>query len=188
MKFIIEHCDSRLYQWSFLEYEHISRVVGKNNTLFTNIKTKTVEKKLKKLGHTENRSVTLLPLINAAVLDPVSSKTLTPALAKKFCYLIVGGILGDKPMKRRTKKIITDKMRLPSFNLGKKQVPTDTAVHVAYLISKGIPLEKMAFIERVDIKINKFSSVELPFRHLVIDGKVLITPGLKEYLRKRQSF
>ena len=40
MKFIIEHLEPELYDWCLIEYEHISKIVGKENLIFTNINKK----------------------------------------------------------------------------------------------------------------------------------------------------
>ncbi len=37
MKFIIEHLEPELYPWCLIEYKHISKIVGKNNLIYTNI-------------------------------------------------------------------------------------------------------------------------------------------------------
>ena len=45
MKFIIEHLENEVYEWCLIEYENMSKVVGKENLIFT----KTSSSKLKNL-------------------------------------------------------------------------------------------------------------------------------------------
>ena len=74
MKFIIEHLENEVYEWCLIEYENMSKVVGKENLIFT----KTSSSKLKKFGKVENKSVLDLNLKRACLLDPKAKKTLSP--------------------------------------------------------------------------------------------------------------
>ena len=44
MKFIIEHLEKKLFEWCLIEYEHISKIVGKNNLIITNVKKSDLSK------------------------------------------------------------------------------------------------------------------------------------------------
>ena len=68
MKFIIEHLEKELYEWCLIEYQHISEIVGKNSTIFTNINKKNI-KKLKKYGIVFEKSVSELKFNNLCVLS-----------------------------------------------------------------------------------------------------------------------
>ena len=50
MKYVIVQMDPRLWKWSWLEYQHISRIVGKENLIFTNVKGKRTIEKLSSIG------------------------------------------------------------------------------------------------------------------------------------------
>src|SRR3989344_2037027 len=76
MKFIIEHLEPKLYEWCLIEYKHISKLVGKKNLIFTNIKNQKDISKLRKLGSVKKESVAELKLNKACLLDPKASKTL----------------------------------------------------------------------------------------------------------------
>jgi len=39
MKYAIEHF-GKLFKWYYIEYAHISKIVGKKNLIFTNVKGK----------------------------------------------------------------------------------------------------------------------------------------------------
>ncbi|MEM2121511.1 MAG: SAM-dependent methyltransferase [Candidatus Woesearchaeota archaeon] len=188
MKFVIEHLEEGLSKWSFLEYVNISRIVGKENLIFTNIKKKFFEK-LKDYGSVFEKSVVDLNLRNVCVLDPEAEKTLMHEDSKRFEYFVFGGILGDFPAKKRTKKFLTSKLNCESRNLGKKQMPTDTAVKVAKLILEGKKLGELKFKDRVVLKIGKYDEVILPFRFLLDEnGNPEITPGIIDYLKNKKGF
>ena len=182
MKYVIE-CVDKLYKWNFIEYKHISKIVGKSNLIFTN----TSSKRLKLFGKVEEKSVKELCLKKICILDPSSKKTLSPADAKKFDYLIFGGIMGDFPPKKRTRKFFKQ-VKAERRNLGKGQMPTDNAVYVAKKIIEGTPLEKMEFKNNITIKINEYEEVDLPFTYVVVKGKPLVSGELISYLRKTKEF
>ncbi|MEM3374693.1 MAG: SAM-dependent methyltransferase [Candidatus Woesearchaeota archaeon] len=180
-KIIIEHLDKRLWKWSLLEYIHASQLIGKENIIFTNIKTDKASEKLKDYGTIYKEKIEKLNFKNACVLDPFAKQTLTPN--DKFDYLIIGGILGDYPPQKRTKKELTNKLNYPSRNLGKVQMSTNTAAYVAWKIIHGLPIEKMKF-KKLKIKIGKYQEVILPYRYLIENGKFVIPEGYIELAKK----
>jgi len=184
--YIVEHLEPKLYPWCFLEYKHISKIVGKANLIFTNTKHLREEdiKKLKELGEVREESVTNMHLEKACILDPNAKITLNPEIAVKFDYFIFGGILGDNPPRARTTEYLTSKLNYPAFNLGKAQMSTDTAILVCKEIVDGKKLENLNFKDGVSIKVEKYLWEELPYRYLVKNGKVVFTPGLKKLLKE----
>lgn len=182
--FIVEHLEPRLWKWCLIEYKHISKIVGKNHSLFTNIKSK----ELSKFGKTIKNSVSSLNLKNACILDPDAKKTLTPKDAKKFEYFIFGGILGSYPRRKRTKEELSKKLDFTSRNIGKKQFSTDNAVCVVKEIIKGNKLKDLRFKDKIEIKLGKYDSVVLPYRYLVINNKPLISEELIKYLKRKRGF
>jgi len=140
MKYVVEHMEPDLSPWSLVEYQNISKIVGKTHLIFTN----TAENKLKKLGTIQKEPVYQLNLKKACLLDPSAKETLKPSDAQKFDYLIFGGILGDYPRKKRTKPL-AQKLQIPTRNIGKKQMSTDNAVLTCFLIMQGTPFEKIKF-------------------------------------------
>ncbi len=182
MKFVIEHMEPRLYKWSEIEYKNISKIIGKRNLIFTNL-TQVQIKKLSKFGVCKRNNVKDLNLEKAAILDPSARKRFSFKDSKKFNYLIFGGILGDNPRKFRTRELVK-KLKLPTRNLGKKQMPTDTAVYVTKLICNGTKLNKIKFKNGISVKINENLSVGLPFRYLIARGKVFISGEILKLLKK----
>ena len=179
--FIIEHLEKEMYPWCMLEYKHISKKVGKKNLMFTNVKAGAGL--VKSLGNVQSKSVKDLQLKKACVLDPSSTKTLTPKEAKKYHYFIFGGILGDNPQRFRTKRELSSVLKLPTYNLGDRQMSTDTAVIVCKKIVDGTPLEKLKFIEELEFEEGDGFYRILPYRYLMEKGKVVFTPGLKKLLK-----
>ncbi len=184
MIFVIEHLEPRLFKWCLLEYFHISSFVGKQNLLFTNVKSAV----LKKFGKVESKSIKQLRFDKACVLDPEAKETLTPEIAKKFSYFIFGGILGDDPPKERTKVELTKFLPYPAFNLGKAQMSTDTAVIVTKMIVDGKKLSDLKFQQGVCVPIAKGEEVHLPYKYLLVNNKPLLAPGIAGMLKKQRTF
>ncbi len=185
--FIIEHLEPKLDRWAFLEYERIAKIVGKKNTWFTNIRKGT--KKLNNLGNVLHTSVKDLTLTSACVLDPQAPRLLTPQDAKHFKYFIIGGILGDSPPKKRTRKELT--RFLPAAekrNIGNKQFSTDNAAYVVHKIALGTPLNKIKYHDTIEIPIDKIASVILPYRYpLDKQGKPLMNQKIINYLKRKKG-
>ena len=190
MKFIIEHIELKLYEWCLIEYKHISKIVGKKNLIFTNIKNK--QNKLKKYGAVYEKSISELNFNNICVLSQYSKKTLATKDKNKFQYFVFGGILGDNPAKKRTNQLINrlkqSKIKFEARNLGNKQMPADTAVYVAKKILEGKKLSDFKFVDKLEIEINENESINLSFRYVIDENKLIINEKLVEYLRKRKEF
>lgn len=192
MKYLIEHLEPKLYKWSMLEYEHISKTVGKQNLIFTNIKTKKQKERLSKLGKAYHKSV--CELCNKefknkrlCLLDPAAEETLNPKDAKKFDIFVFGGILGDNPPQERTKKELGLSIS-KSRNLGKIQMPTDNAVYVVKKIVSGTKINKIDYVDKLDINIQEGESIILPFRYVIHKGHPLVSKKLVDYLKKKRGF
>ena len=110
----------------------------------------------------------------------------------KFQYFIFGGILGDNPAKKRTNKIINNlkksKIKFEERNLGNTQMPTDVAVFVAKEILSGKKLSDLKFVDKLEIENNENESINLDFRYVVENNKLIISKRLIEYLRKKKDF
>jgi len=183
MKYVIEHLEPRLFRWCILEYRHISEIAGKDNVMFTNVRDKDAQK-LKRYGKVSSRSVTALGLKNACVLDPFAKKTLSSE--DDFDYLVLGGILGDEPMRERTKKELA--LDAERRNLGRAQFSTDTAVYVAKHIMDGGKMSDLEFEDEIELDIREGESVILPFRYVIEKGKPLLPEGLVKFLKTRKGF
>lgn len=189
--YIIEHLEPKLYKWCLIEYESISKIVGKNNLWFSNVKNNNEKKKLIRYGKVINQSIKKLTLDNknACILDPEAKKLLTPKEAKKFKYFILGGILGDFPARKRTKKELTKFIpRAKQRNIGKEQFSTDNAVLVVNLIEKGRNFKDIKTIKNPEIKINDIESIILPFTYVSRKNKPFMSRKIIKYLKRKKNF
>jgi ribosome biogenesis SPOUT family RNA methylase Rps3 len=183
-KLVIEHLEPKLWKWCMVEYKHISDSVGKENVIFTNIKSPSERKTLEKLGKVIEKSIKDIKLKNLCVLDPGAKATLT-SKDRKFDYLLLGGILGDFPMRRRTKKELTDVLGYPARNLSNYQMSTNTAAYVAWKILHGTPISKMKFKRGLTVKSGECEDITLPFRFLIEDGKIFMPKGYIELIKNK---
>lgn len=190
MKFVIEHCDEKLWKWSFIEYKNCSKYAGKKNIIFSNIKRPVDRTKLKGYGIAEKKSILEmnLPKDKTIILDPCSEKELNLD-DNKYEYFIFGGILGDYPMQKRTERMITSKMKdYETRNLGKEQFSTDNAVYVAKEILKGKKLSEMKFIKPYVIKTGEGEELIMNFSYPLVKGKVLFSKELLKYIKEDNGF
>jgi ribosome biogenesis SPOUT family RNA methylase Rps3 len=185
---IIEHLEPVLGKWIWLEYKHISNMVGYQNLLFANVRRRNEASKLRGIGRVTRKSTVILqkrqdqPMI---VLDPQSPNPLSHSDFSDSTCLIIGGILGDHPAGGRTKLALTDRMpSIPSRNLGQYQFSVDGAVHMAMEIVSGKSIGDIPVKIGVEIKVNKRHSCYLPFAYPLVRGKPLLAPGLAKYLRQ----
>lgn len=194
--YLIEHLEPEVFEWCLIEYEHISQIVGKENLWVTNLKTMGNAEKLKKFGKVFLESVRNIEFDRrkACILDPDSEKTLSPSDSKIFDYYIFGGILGDFPPKKRTKKELTKFMpECEKRDIGKEQMSTDNAVYtVKQIIENGKNFEELPFTDEASIEINDFETVELPYRYNFVGEKgkekPLMSSKIVEYLKNKQGF
>jgi ribosome biogenesis SPOUT family RNA methylase Rps3 len=181
-KIIIEHLDPRLWKWSLMEYRHASDYIGKGNIIFTNIKSASSKAKLDGYGTIKREKIEKLGLRNACILDPYAKEVLTPK--DKFDYYILGGILGNFPPEKRTRKELTSRLGFPARNLGRSQMSTNTAAIVTWKIAHGARLESLKFRNKLKIKTGEFEEVILPYKYLLEDGKLLLPEGYIEMAKK----
>nr|MDO8100326.1 SAM-dependent methyltransferase [Candidatus Njordarchaeota archaeon] len=185
---IIEHLEPVLGKWIWLEYEHVSKMVGRENLLFTNIRNKKEAFKLVELGKVSLKSVVHskeLARHTSIILDPQSPMPLLPKDFTGDTCLIVGGILGDHPPRGRTRLALTRKLsHLLSRNLGPYQFSVDGAVYVALSVASGNLLTDIPIELGAEIKISKKHVTFLPFAYPLVRGKPLMASGLRRYLRQ----
>ncbi|MEK6858584.1 MAG: SAM-dependent methyltransferase [Nanoarchaeota archaeon] len=187
--YIVEHLEPELWPWCLIEYESLSKAVGKD-VWFTHVQKKDV-RKLSIYGKVFTQSVQKLDLDlrKTCVLEPFAPRTLETKEAKEFDYYIFGGILGDEKLNGRTEKELTRFLKkADKRNIGKEQFSTDNAVYVTNQIVQGIPLKKQTFQDALEIQFNRIESVILPYRYPLVDGKPRISKKLIAYLKKKETF
>ena len=102
MKYIIEHMDDELWEWSVIEYRHAAEHIGADNLIVTNVK-QAEHDKLSGCCEVKTERAASLGLQKVCVLDPAAEQTLEPGDAERFDYLVFGGILGNEKPEGRTK-------------------------------------------------------------------------------------
>ncbi len=186
MKFVIEHLEPKMWEWCVLEYQHISETVGRSNVIFSNVLRNQTQ--ISPYGKVTEKSVKELGLKNACLLDPSAPKVLSSSDAKEFDSFVFGGILGDYPMKFRTKELLPEKYFKDRRNIGTAQFSTDTAVYVTKQILEGAKWREFHFVESMEIAVGPGECIELPFRYVIVDGKPFLPRGLIELLLKKKGF
>lgn len=184
---IIEHCEPNLSEWLILEYKHSVKIWGKN-TIFTNVKDKKTNNILKTISKTEKKNAKeLLKNKKCIILDPQSKKTLKTNDFTNLDAIIIGGILGYKKPRGRTKKLISDKYRFQTRNIGKIQLTIDGAAFVAKKIARGNSLKELEIAYELEIIHDPIHSTILPFGYPIFNNKPVITPGLVEYITRNNK-
>lgn len=184
MKYVIEHMDPELWEWSSIEYMHAADAVGKDNFMVTNVK----EEDQAKLPGVECKQETMdsLGLKRVCILDPAAEKMLSPSDRDEFDYLVFGGILGNYPPEERTKDLVVSGAE--RRHLGPDQFSTDNAVMVAKQIIDGKEFESLEFMDEFVIPIEEGEDageeIILPFKYLLVDGEPFISPKIIEYVKE----
>ena len=188
MLYIIEHLEP-LSKWVKLEYEHCSKIVGKENLLFTNIVNKEEQEFLKRLGKVEEKSVIeLFSREEIIVLEPQAKTRLQKDDFKKYKKIIIGGILGEAEPSGRTMELITSKLKKGvQRNLGADQFSIDGATFVAKKIQEGEEKD-LGVLKEPEIEFEEGHSTVLHYAIPVFRGKPIFTPGLVEYVQSDESW
>ena len=135
------------------------------------------------------QSVSKLNVKRVCVLDPEAEKTFAPEEAEEFDYVVFGGILGNHPPEKRTKKELTSFLPdAQSRNIGEKQMSTDNAVYVVKEIIQGKPLSEIPFKEGITIQLAKNESTSFPYRYALVNSKPLVSQELIDYLKRKRGF
>jgi len=180
MKFVIEHMDPELWEWSQLEYKNIGKYVGNTNLIITNVKKKDLDKLAYCTAKTE--SVAKLGLKRVCILDPGAPQELRPEDKENFDYLVLGGILGNDPPEARTKDLVVPGAE--RRNLGVEQFSTDNAAMVALQIIEGTPLEELKFMHDLTIEMDDGEEIILPFKYLMYKGKPFVSEDILDYVKE----
>ncbi|HIK00115.1 TPA: hypothetical protein H1016_01070 [archaeon] len=188
MLWVIEHLEN-LSEWVKLEYAHCSRIIGKRNLLFTNVRAETERSFLRKFGKVEEKSaVELFAKEKIIVLEPRAGKFLAGGDFKKYKNILIGRMLGDFPQRGRTFELLTSKLKnaVPR-SLGNYQFSIDGAAFVARKIQ--LKQEKdLGILNQPEIELSDEHSIELHYAVPVFKGKIIFTPGLVSYLKNEESW
>lgn len=188
MLFVIEHLESEISKWLYLEYEHASRIVGRDRLVFTNVKREKDAKTLSNIGTVKSESfIEVFDQGRIVILDPQAEERLKPEDLEGKEAIIIGGILGDHPPRGRTRELITSKAPNSIVrNIGEGQFSIDGAVYIAKLVSEGFRLEEIPVKMGLHIRIDDRAEVYLPYMYPLKDGKPVISEELIRYLASEE--
>ena len=190
-KIIIEHLEPKLSRWLYIEYRHVSTIVGKDGLVFTNVKDENAFKTLSSLGTVYKESIIELEdsFPDLIVLDPKALYPLKPHEIEENTAIIIGGILGDHPPKGRTWRLLTSKLKKARpRNIGKYQFSIDGAAYIAIKVAEGLNLSGIPITVNLKIAIEEYPGIiheiMLPYAYPLVNGKPLISKELLSYLRR----
>lgn len=180
MGLVIENCEEELSEWLWLEYRHAAEIWG--GAIFTNCRGM---ERLRGVGEVmEEGFEEVCDPGRTIILDPRASLRLKPQDFDGIEYIVIGGILGYAEARGRTRELITS--RLPGAgirNLGARQLPIDGAALVAKLVAMGLELDEIEIADGLEVDLGD-EVITLPYGYVVLGGKVVVTPGLIEYLTR----
>ncbi|EGF79921.1 hypothetical protein BATDEDRAFT_89103 [Batrachochytrium dendrobatidis JAM81] len=189
MKYIVEHLEEEIEGWPELEYRNMLLNVGKGNLWLSHVSESVAQSPPASLegAIVSTHSIQSWPDVDMSrviLADPAAKTPLCPADAESYDYILFGGILGDDPPKDRTKELRV--MGFATRHLGKEQMTTDTAVLVSQLVlEKQIPLDKIDYVDRPDIKLGRREIVEMPFKYIRLpNGEPKLPLGMIEHLKQ----
>jgi len=173
-------------EWLLLEYRHC--IETWESPVFTNVADPRLFKALAASGASVRRtSLWRLKEYDprrTLALDPEAPKPLRTSDLLRCNALVIGGILGSEGFTGKTGRLVTGRLGCKARNLGKIQLSIDSAAVVCRLISLGMRLEDIELTRELEIQHDDGHSTLLPYGYPVLNGKVIFTPGLREYLRK----
>jgi ribosome biogenesis SPOUT family RNA methylase Rps3 len=142
-----------------------------------------MRERLRSLGEVHGQSFRkLFAEEEVVILDPLAKEPLTREDLLEAKAVVVGGILGYEKPRGRTAKYITRGLEYRGRHLGRVQLSIDSAALVAKLIYLGERLENIEITREVEVRLSDEERVILPYGYVVHSGRVMLTPGMVEYL------
>ena len=179
-RFVIEHLEPTVSPWVYLEYKHAAELVGE--LLITNVKDRSEQKCLQQFAEVVEFSVgELTEGERILVLDPSAVKPLSPDDFDSFEYVVIGGIMGDFPPRKRTRKLLTERLNAESRTLGSCQLSIDGAAYIAARVAEGEELSLLEVALGVILR-GEGMEIHLPYCYPVTAGGVLFSEELAAYL------
>lgn len=187
IELVVANCEPRLSEWLALEYEHSVRLWREDDlgpVTFTGVTDGRMRERLAKHADVTSadvgRHVAGRPAI---ILDPTADSVLSPPDFDSHDAIVVGGILGTETFDGRTGRLVSAKVDGTLRHLGPIQLPIDIAVFAAKYVLLGGALTELEFTTELEIAHDDDTTTLLPYGYPVVDGRVIVTPGLVEYLR-----
>ncbi len=177
---VVEHLESVLSPWVFLEYKHAASLVDR--LLVTNVKDERERACLEPFADVVPESIgELADRGEVLVLDPQAREPLSSEDFARFKYVVVGGIMGDFPPRGRTRKLLTGKLGAESRTLGPCQLSVDGAAYVAWRVAQGGSLERIRVALGLTLR-QGFLEVKLPYCYPVSEEVVVFSRELGAYV------
>jgi len=184
--FLIEHMDE-WSPWIDIEYAESYRVCRREgiDVVVTNASPEVMIKGRYPRIPTSVEDVPLDPE-RVAVLVPEAEDPLTPEDSERLDAVVVGGILGDHPRRKRTLRLLVPKLKgFETRTLGPYHFSIDGAVKVALrVLVEGIDLEEVEVVEKPELEVEPGHTVTLNCDYPAVDGDPWIPEELVDYLRE----
>ncbi len=186
---IIDNWEESLSPWLLSEYSFVANLF-KDSLVFTNVTNEKMLQTLNTLAKATPKNVreflmiSGIPVSKVIILDPAADEELSPEDLVRTEAVVIGGIMGDHPPKKRTYELITSKLpEAAARNLGKEQLTIAGAAYVLKKISEGLRLRDLDIRFGLTIKLNILNSdleIFLPYAFPYEKGEPVLP---KEYLR-----
>jgi len=186
---IVDNWEELLSPWLLSEYSFVADLF-RDNVVFTNVKNEEMLQVLNTLAKATPKNVREflevrgIPVSRVIVLDPVADEELRPEDLGEAEAVVVGGIMGDYPPKKRTSKLITSKLPgAKARNLGREQLTIAGAAYVLKKILEGLTLREVDIRFGLTIRLKILDSdieVFLPYAFPYEEGKPVLP---NEYLK-----
>ncbi len=182
-KIVIEHLEECYGPWLLYEYINASMLVGRENIIYSNIRSGRIRRILSRYGFVLDSSIgSIVKDEDMIILDPSAPKTIEQRDIKYNTYIVIGGILGADPPLGRTRELLTERHRgAKARNIGDKQFSIDGAAYVAYMLLNGLDLHDIEYIDDLTVQ-SEYSIVKLPYRYPLKNEVPIISKTIKTIL------
>jgi len=152
---VIEHLEPCINRWLLAEYSYVAKLFP-GSLVITNVVSSMHREVLSRIAPVYSESASQILRGKVVVLDPWASTRLTPADLSDAEFVVIGGIMGDDPPKRRTETMISKRMPWAlRRSLGPSQFTIAGAAYMLKMVSEGRELST--------IRVKVGLEVELPF-------------------------
>ncbi|MHB9302779.1 hypothetical protein [Thermofilum pendens] len=185
----IEVLEPFISKWMFIELKHIATVLEPKCIHVFNVKRDCEIDVLKKVfGEVRHESVTeelrLAETYDTVIiLDPSAPTPLSPEDFRGKTAVVIGGIMGSHPPRRRTREELTSKMRIGAArNIGDGQFTIDGAAYVALEVSRGRRLDEIPVQRGLSLSLKEGIEVVLPYVYPLVGGVPFISKEEELYI------
>lgn len=186
---IVDNWEKFLSPWLLSEYSFVADLF-RGDVVFTNVTSEGMLQVLNTLAKATPKNlrefleVTGIPVGKVIILDPTADEELRPEDLKGVEAVVIGGIMGDHPPKKRTRELITSKLtEAKARNLGREQLTIAGAAYVLKKICEGLTIREVDMRFGLTIRLTILNSdveVFLPYAFPYEGGKPVLP---NEYLK-----